>query len=298
MHSLRDMAALQEKQQSKVQDSDGLPQNAQRMSRAVAASLQPTLSLLRRLIKTTTSQITVIHCIGQNERIRFFLLDYKPPPVWWLRWHFNTKIQRSPIHESAASQTCQVVIWGVVGRSILLRTSPWYSSLDYLHGSLEEAGKVVEPVQASATERLSLSGGGRLRDLQDPNSRRGRILASMCILRDPVADTRERSSEPFEPSEESITTFAEMGFGRDHALEALETVATNRVEVAMEYALTHPPSSPREDWNINNDRMTLSVNLYNRGKSVQARMAWMTHHPIQMELRISPQTQTHPLPTR
>lgn len=81
MHSLRDMAALQEKQQSKVQDSDGLPQNAQRMSRAVAASLQPTLSLLRRLIKTTTSQITVIHCIGQNERIRFFLLDYKPPPV-------------------------------------------------------------------------------------------------------------------------------------------------------------------------------------------------------------------------
>ena len=109
---------------------------------------------------------------------------------------------------------------------------------------MEEAGKVVEPAQASATERLSLSAGGRLRDLQDPNSRRGRILASMGILRDPVADTRERSAEPFQPSEESITTLAEMGFGRDHALEALETVATNRVEVAMEYALTHPPSSP------------------------------------------------------
>ena len=182
-----------------------------------------------------------------------------------------------------------------------ISTQLFFQSFQYICEvirSLEEAGKVIEPVQASATERLSLSGGGRLRDLQDPNSRRGRILASMCILRDPVADTRERSSEPFEPSEESITTFAEMGFGRDHALEALETVATNRVEVAMEYALTHPPSSPREDWNINNDIMTLSVNLYNRGKSVQARMAWMTHHPIQMELRISPQTQTHPLPTR
>ena len=50
MHSLRDMAAMQEKQQSKLQDGDGLPQNAQRMSRAVASSLPPTLSLLRRLI--------------------------------------------------------------------------------------------------------------------------------------------------------------------------------------------------------------------------------------------------------
>merc|ERR1712194_344282 len=49
---------------------------------------------------------------------------------------------------------------------------------------------------------------------------------------------------PFEPSEESISTLAEMGFERDHALEALETVGSNRIEVAMEYALTHPPSSP------------------------------------------------------
>jgi hypothetical protein len=35
-----------------------------------------------------------------------------------------------------------------------------------------------------------------------------------------------------------------MGFGRDHAVEALENVGSNRVDVAMEYALLHPPSSP------------------------------------------------------
>jgi hypothetical protein len=35
-----------------------------------------------------------------------------------------------------------------------------------------------------------------------------------------------------------------MGFGRDHAVEALESVGSNRVDVAMEYALLHPPSSP------------------------------------------------------
>lgn len=81
--------------------------------------------------------------------------------------------------------------------------------------------------------------------MQDPTSRRGRILASMGLLqRDPSADARERIPEPFEPSEESVATLSEMGFSRDHALEALETVGTNQVEVAMEYALTHPPSSP------------------------------------------------------
>jgi hypothetical protein len=35
-----------------------------------------------------------------------------------------------------------------------------------------------------------------------------------------------------------------MGFGRDHAVEALENTRSNRVDVAMEYALLNPPSSP------------------------------------------------------
>ena len=48
----------------------------------------------------------------------------------------------------------------------------------------------------------------------------------------------------FEPSEEAITQLMDMGFGRDHAIEALEQCETNQVEVAMEYALTHPPPSP------------------------------------------------------
>ena len=100
----------------------------------------------------------------------------------------------------------------------------------------------MEPTQASSTSgRLSgLTGVSGQRT--DPNSRGGRILASMGII---AGGTREREVEPpFEPSEESISQLADMGFAREHALEALETVGTNRVEVAMEYALTHPPSSP------------------------------------------------------
>ena len=71
--------------------------------------------------------------------------------------------------------------------------------------SLEEAGKVVEPVPAIAVERRSLLGSGglrdRLQDLHDRTSRRGRLLASMSMGINNMLDTREQSSEPFEPSE-------------------------------------------------------------------------------------------------
>ena len=36
----------------------------------------------------------------------------------------------------------------------------------------------------------------------------------------------------------------EMGFGREHALHAIETTENNTLEIAMEYALAHPPPSP------------------------------------------------------
>ena len=102
----------------------------------------------------------------------------------------------------------------------------------------------MEPTQVSSTSgRLSgLTGASGQRI--DPNIRGGRILASMGIIAGGAASQREVVEPPFEPSEESISQLAEMGFAREHALEALETVGTNRVEVAMEFALTHPPSSP------------------------------------------------------
>ena len=52
------------------------------------------------------------------------------------------------------------------------------------------------------------------------------------------------SNAPFEPSDAVIERLTEMGFSREHALEAVESTETNRVEDAMEYALAHPPSSP------------------------------------------------------
>jgi Domain of Unknown Function (DUF908)/Domain of Unknown Function (DUF913) len=48
----------------------------------------------------------------------------------------------------------------------------------------------------------------------------------------------------FEASDEAITRLTEMGFAHGHALDAIESTRSNRLEVAMEYALSHPPPSP------------------------------------------------------
>ena len=47
---------------------------------------------------------------------------------------------------------------------------------------------------------------------------------------------------PFEPSEDTINRLGEMGFSRDHALDALESTESNRLEVAMKYALAYLPT--------------------------------------------------------
>eukprot|EP00571_Detonula_confervacea_P003423 CAMPEP_0172329052 /NCGR_PEP_ID=MMETSP1058-20130122/60671_1 /TAXON_ID=83371 /ORGANISM="Detonula confervacea, Strain CCMP 353" /LENGTH=4507 /DNA_ID=CAMNT_0013046199 /DNA_START=90 /DNA_END=13614 /DNA_ORIENTATION=- len=254
MHSLRDMAlfaakerALGAEQGNTLQEGVGMTQNnAQRMSRAVASSFPPTLSLLRRLMSRPLlfeSQISIVLAkmkdtdfpsLITNLPQRADLDDTSTPK-------FNAAQFTRALHLKLAKVSYEVWSDDRFSCAPSHVMHPWIQYLGEVIRSLEEAGKVIEPSApaASTRERLSLAGG-----LQDPNSRSGRILASMGMLRDPGADTREETSEPFVPSEESISRLAEMGFVRDHALEALESVRTNRVEVAMEYALMHPPSSP------------------------------------------------------
>lgn len=62
-----------------------------------------------------------------------------------------------------------------------------------------------------------------------------------------VANRVEGSSEQdFEPSEEAVTRLMEMGFSSDHSWVAIDSTRSNQLEIAMEYALSHPPPSPRE----------------------------------------------------
>lgn len=55
---------------------------------------------------------------------------------------------------------------------------------------------------------------------------------------------------PFVPEERTVTQLVEMGFDREHVFMALRATETNRVEVAMEYILTHPPPTPGEEMKV------------------------------------------------
>ena len=62
--------------------------------------------------------------------------------------------------------------------------------------------------------------------------------------REAEAQQNEPAEAVFEPSEDAIAGLMEMGFSREHAVDAIESTESNRLEVAMEYALSHPPPSP------------------------------------------------------
>ena len=52
------------------------------------------------------------------------------------------------------------------------------------------------------------------------------------------------AEEEFEVSDDAVNRLVEMGFSTDHAWDAVDSTRSNRLEVAMEYALAHPPPSP------------------------------------------------------
>jgi len=126
--------------------------------------------------------------------------------------------------------------------------------------SLEEASKAITMEESSKNGTTTRSSnGGRSSGSSGPgwtnrSELQGRIprgisanlpAAMSVFLGGATRSNAPRLfSSPFEPSEETITRLVEMGFSREHALEALESTESNRVEVAMEYALAHPPPSP------------------------------------------------------
>merc|ERR1712125_55806 len=87
------------------------------------------------------------------------------------------------------------------------------------------------------------------RDFAEVHERLSRSLSAMSTLFGSGSRSMfsggSRMGAAFEPSEATIERMMEMGFSRDHALDALESTESNRLEVAMEYALAHPPVERR-----------------------------------------------------
>jgi hypothetical protein len=318
-HSLRDMAFFA------VKEGD----HEQRMSRAVASSLPPTLSLLQRLISRpilVESQIATM--LAKMKESDFAQMISNLPEDSIAMAKFKPAQFASALHMKLAKITFD--FWSddrfaYVPCHVM---HPWFQYIGDVIRSLEEAGKVSNRAPTNATviasniERVSL--GEMLRGVQDP------------FIRSRLLSSREETQEPFVPSEESISQvrrtllrelspllfvsnclttstpllpswlciaklihktqkkLSEMGFGRDHAIEALESVRSNRVDVAMEYALLNPPSSPatlertraarerrrlEQERRISDERMSLTHEQANIDDSVEVNQKSESPHP-------------------
>eukprot|EP00956_Cyclotella_meneghiniana_P005585 scaffold7179_cov72-Cyclotella_meneghiniana.AAC.6 len=286
-HSLRMMAIFavkkkalrEERQQAISDDAVSKYSHHQRLSRAVASSFPPTISLLQRLVsKSAILESTVSLSLAKMnpEHLKDLisddvgkLSDSKPS--------FNAKQFARALHLHLAKLSFDIFSDDRMCCAPAHALFPWISYMNNLISSLEDAAK-PSPVTAASLSSAS-AGGSRSRLMREPGG-----LERLLGIPGRVSELSQ-PAEPFEPSEESIERLTEMGFTRDHAIESLETVGSNRVDVAMEYALSHPPSSPetlarrraaREDRRQRQERLAAAVSsrrersLNEQGQSVES----------------------------
>ncbi|EJK76586.1 hypothetical protein THAOC_01643 [Thalassiosira oceanica] len=225
----------------KKDDQAEIDAGPQRLSRAVASSLPSALALLRRLAAfplVDTASVSWLSQMKDKDAVRLLGLPE-------LAKGKTVEFDASQFTRAVQMEVGKVAL-DVVGDGKLAKGAPsnilhpLLCVLGDVLRSLEEAAKVTEPPPSAhdVGNSISLPVGASIRDIL-PGSRGGRMLRAMGLLPggpdDEGGGDVEDEEPPFEPSEEAITQLAEMGFGRDHAEEALDAVGTNRVEVAMEY---------------------------------------------------------------
>jgi len=134
-------------------------------------------------------------------------------------------------------------------RNLLCKTSdiiakPWSDSRlisappHVVHPLSTLVSETMIALEESTKEAQQISPSANLRESSSLNIPFRNILAGFR-----AATNGANSSDDFEPSEEAISRLVEMGFSRDHAWDAIDRTRSNRLEIAMEYALSHEPAS-------------------------------------------------------
>lgn len=248
-HSLSDMSTFVAAKAPREEITASSPRKQQRVSRAVASSLPPTLTFLKRLVSRSLfveTQMTntlsrmkpsdYVSLIMDKDSINQLTVEIATTPK------FNGGRFARALHLNMAKMTHE--IWldqrlCCVPAHIL---NPLTSYTRELISSLEEGGKPIFPPEDS----YGLGGSSRPRS----NERANRILSSLNVLLGQNDDNGDAEpSEPFSPSEDSIERLLEMGFSRDGAIDALETVESSESHVMLqscccEIFYTHPSNPP------------------------------------------------------
>ena len=241
-HGLRDMSTFVIAKAPQVEEeteNNGatLLRKQQRVSRAVASSLPPTLAFLKRLVsRSLLVETQISNALSRIKPTDYVSLIMDQPLIDQLAIEisatpkFNAGRFARALHLNLAKLTHEIWLDQRICCAPAHIMSPFTAYTGELILSLEEGGKPV----FSPGENNGL--GGSRRPRSNSNDRANRILSSLNVLLGQNADEGE-PPEPFEPSDETIERLSEMGFSRDNAIDALETVESSEPPCALSILL-------------------------------------------------------------
>jgi hypothetical protein len=232
-HALRDMstfltAKAPQEEKTEVKGTPS-PRKQQRVSRAVASSLPPTLFFLKRLVsRSLLVETQISNALSRMKPTDYVSLIMDKPLVDQLAAEisttpkFNAGRFARALHLKMAKLTHEIWLDQRICCAPAHILNPFAAYTGELISSLEEGGKPI----FSPEESNGLRGSST--PLSNSNDRANRILSSLNVLLGrSTGEGDVGPSEPFEPSEETIERLSEMGFSRDNAIDALETVESS-----------------------------------------------------------------------
>lgn len=202
----------------------------QRVGRSVAASYPPLISLLRKLVSTPWSSSPAASIMSRMKWKDVSRLLSKNELDLDFIGHLNDDDFFHP--ESLVSD--QVFMLSTIASETWIDKRMLFAPPFLTYPIAGLVGDIV-----LILEDLSKKKQGK----GDPRTSERLRLSDLMRQRQEDEAANATNEDEFEASDEAITRLMEMGFSRDHAIDALESTRSNRVETAMDYALTNDPPS-------------------------------------------------------
>ena len=231
-HSLRDMSTYvtshsTEEEKTDIDGTSSKQRKQQRLSRAVASSLPPTLAFLKRLVpRSLLVESQISNALSRMKPTDYVSLLMDKTTIDQLAGDisttpkFNAGRFARALHLKLATLTHEIWLDENICCAPAHILNPFAAYTEELMSCLDEGGKPI----FSPGEGNGLGGSNRPRS----DSRTNRILSSLNVLLGHDADDGDaQPPEPFEPNDETIERLSEMGFSRDNAIDALETVESS-----------------------------------------------------------------------
>jgi hypothetical protein len=220
------------------------PSAHQSLSRSVAASLPPAIALMRRLVSALQGSSSALTSILErlDDHDRFVMMAdgsldevQKSKKLLSYRPEYVTKALQCSVAETLLDA------W----KDPRLALSP----AQVLYPVATLAGDVISSLDEALKTSSNSSESNRSESGQwelFSRAARGRLPRQRNDNGGNEEEAAAVAQEDFEPSEDTISLLIDMGFNREHALEAVESTRSNRMEIVMDYALSMGTLSPGE----------------------------------------------------